>query len=318
MKIVVTGPGAMGCLLAATLTLKGQGTTTALPEQPVWLQDHSQARARQLNDNGLILEENGGRLHCPVRAFVDPSEIGQADLVLLCVKSGNFQNGLTQALALTAADSLIVTLQNGIAHLERINQQPVDNTPIAVGVTAQGATLVATGHVRHAGHGLTRLGFPSRQSAEAIARLQTVAALLSGAGIETEVVDNILDHVWAKLLVNVGINALTAIHACPNGRLLEIPEVRVMLGAAVREAAAVARALGIALPDEPVARTEEVCRATARNISSMLQDVIKKRCTEIDAINGAVATAGKRLGMALPVNEALVARIKEIEQGYLL
>ena len=87
---------------------------------------------------------------------------------------------------------------------------------------------------------------------------------------------------------------------------------------AIHEGAAVAEALNISLDHEPVALAMQVCRDTGANISSMLQDVRNNRRTEIDAINGAVVRAGRRLGLAMPENEALVKAIKGIENSYLV
>jgi 2-dehydropantoate 2-reductase len=148
--------------------------------------------------------------------------------------------------------------------------------------------------------------------------LREVVATLVAGGLETVIVEDMQVQVWAKLFVNVGINALTAIHGCRNGELLDMPAVRAQLVEAVREAAAVARALGIPIVADPVAATLEVCRATAENVSSMLQDVRQQRPTEIDAINGAVVEHGHRLQISVPVNEFLVSKVKEREADYLL
>ena len=185
-----------------------------------------------------------------------------------------------------------------------------------LGVTAQGANLVAPGHVRHAGDGLTRIGFLKAASFSKSLQLAKVCNLLNYGGIETVIVDNILDYVWSKLLINAGINALTAIHRCPNGKLLESAAIQEKLTAAVREGETVARALGIELTADPLAMTLDVCRKTAQNLSSMLQDVNSRRPTEIDAINGEIAAAGRKLGIPTPVNDELVQKVKEIEQAY--
>jgi len=142
------------------------------------------------------------------------------------------------------------------------------------------------------------------------------AAILTDAGIVAEVVDDITTHVWNKLVINVGINALTAIYNCANGALLDKEETRERLAKAVSEAAAVARHLGLPIMKDPIAATLEVCKATANNISSMLQDIRNKRPTEIDSINGAVVGAGQMAGIEVSENERLVRQIKEIEAGY--
>ena len=85
---------------------------------------------------------------------------------------------------------------------------------------------------------------------------------------------------------------------------------------AVREAEEIARTKNIPVETDPVAAAFAVCETTRNNISSMRQDVMHKRLTEIDAINGAIVEAGRELGIATPVNSDLVRRVKEIETSY--
>jgi 2-dehydropantoate 2-reductase len=311
MKVVIIGPGALGCLLASTLSLRSK---TATPLD-IWILDHNPERVRQLAENGLTLEEDGREFHCRISATVDPGEIGQADVIFLCVKSLDVADGLRAAKIIAGGDTLLITLQNGIGHLE-ILQAHKEPPMIAPGVTAQGANLVDTGHVRHAGNGITRLGLLHNSTGRQAVLLQEACNLLNSASLETTIVENIIDFVWAKLLVNVGINGLTAIHNCPNGALLESVATRKQLSDAVREAEIVARARSIQILADPVAVTLEVCKQTGANISSMLQDVRSGRPTEIDSINGAIVKAAKELHIPVPVNEELVSRVKEIEKNY--
>jgi len=311
MKIAIIGPGALGTLLAASLNIKSN------PKTPfdLWLLDYKPARAKLLNEQGLILEKNDRRLSCKINATADPKEIGPTDIIFLCVKYPDIAAGLLQAAKLAHPDSLLVTLQNGIGHLGLLKAGK-ESPAIVLGITAMGANLVSPGHVRHAGSGLTRIGFLKSASFARSLLLARICNLLNDCGMETAIVDDILDYVWTKLLINVGINALTAIHRCPNGELLESNDTLNTLTAAVKEGEAVARAMGIQVPDDPLAMTVDVCRKTARNLSSMLQDINNKKPTEIDSINGEIVAAGKKFGIPVPVNEELVLRIKEIENSY--
>lgn len=315
MKIAIIGPGALGCLLAASLTIKLDRSNKEIPALDLWLLDHWPNRAKKLNEQGLILEEGGQHKHCKIKATADPKAIGPADIIILCVKSLQMAAGLDLASQLVHEDTLLLTMQNGIGHLElfKDKQKPPS---IVIGVTAQGANLVAPGHVRHAGDGLTRVGFLKSVSFSKSLLLAKMCNMLNYGGIETVIVDNIIDYVWSKLLINAGINALTAIHRYPNGKLLESADIKDRLTAAVSEGEAVARTLGINLIGDPLAMTLEVCCKTAQNLSSMLQDVNNGRPTEIDSINGAIAAAGRKLDIPTPVNDALVQQIKEIEQSY--
>ena len=310
MNVVIIGPGALGTLLAASLAPAAKSSKTEL-----WLLDHNPERAGLLAEQGLVLEKERRLLSFPVKATADPKAIGPADIIFLCVKSSDVAAGLHQAAKLSHAEGILVTLQNGIGHLELIRAYK-GPPAVALGVTALGANIVAPGHVRYAGSGLTRIGFLKSANFARSLLLARVCNLLSSSGMETVIVDNILDYIWSKLLVNVGINALTAIHRCPNGQLLESAETEETLAAAVREGEAVARAMGINLPEDPLAMTLDVCKKTAANLSSMLQDINSNRPTEIDSINGAIVAAGRKLAIPVPVNEELFKRVKEIEHSY--
>lgn len=315
MKIAIIGPGALGCLLTASLAIKVNRSDKKISELDLWLLDYRPERAEKISEQGLILEENGIQKNCSIKATADPNEIGPADVIILCVKSLQVAESLKLAAQLVHEDTLLLTMQNGISHLELLKDKPKPPS-LVIGVTAQGANLIAQGHVRHAGDGLTRVGFLQSASFSRSLLLAKVCNLLNNGGIETVIVDNIMDYVWSKLLVNAGINALTAIHRCPNGKLLESAATKDMLTAAVREGETVARRLNVELIDDPLTMTLDVCRKTAQNISSMLQDVNNKRFTEIDSINGAIVTAGKKLGLPTPVNAELMEKVKEIEQNY--
>ena len=125
------------------------------------------------------------------------------------------------------------------------------------------------------------------------------------------------DLLWSKLVINAAINPLTALLRCPNGELMARPSARTLMGAAAREAADVAAALGRHLTyADPVAVAEEVARRTAVNHSSMFQDVQRGAPTEIDAICGAIVAAGEERGVPVPVNRTLWLLVKaSIEKG---
>ena len=305
MRIVIIGPGALGCLFAARLGLGGHH---------VRLLDHTPQRAALLAEQGVFFEEDGMRHHLVLPVTADPATLADTELLLLCVKAYAVRDALARVQAHWPPDALLLAFQNGIAHLDPLGSLP-PSCRWGLGITTEGANLRAPGQVRHGGHGVTRLGFVEAPGDEARQQLVAAAAAFQGAGLAAEVVGDIRQSLWQKLLVNVGINALTALYDCPNGRLLEIPEARERLIAAVEEAALIARAQDIAIPADPVAITLAVCRDTAANLSSMLQDVRQKRRTEITAINGAVVAIGERLGIPTPVNRELTAAILALEQG---
>jgi len=314
MRIVIVGPGALGSLLTARLYLFQRNSAgTGNDITSLQLLDYRQERSSRLRQEGLLLEEGRRKIRCTPDITVDPGVCERSDVLFFCVKAHAVPSALARIQSSLSRRTLLLAMQNGIGHLDAITA--VD-CPVGVGITSEGATLVQPGHVRHGGHGLTRLGVLTGHSRECETLLHRTASLLDAAGMRTEVTGNPLQHVWAKLFVNVGINALTALRGCKNGELLESPSAREIMEKAVREAEMIARASGIPVDADPVAATSAVCRTTAENISSMLQDVQQKRHTEIDAINGAIVAKGMKLGIPTPVNAGLVRRIKELEKSY--
>ena len=175
--------------------------------------------------------------------------------------------------------------------------------------------MLAPGQLNHAGKGPTHLArLAGREDI-----LQEICELFNAAGLETALVDNADSLVWGKLALNAGINPLTALLEVPNGDLVEDEVLRPVMIAAAHEVAAVATAQGIRLPYTDIAsRIVEVCRATARNRSSMLQDILRGARTEIDAISGMVVQLGQQLGVPTPVNQTLLKLVKDKETGRLV
>lgn len=303
VRIGVIGAGAMGCLYGAYLSRVTE----------VVLFDLWEAHVEAMRKEGLVLEELDGsqeRFHLP--ATTEVGEVGKIDVALVFVKSHQTAWAAEVAQAVLQPEGIAVTLQNGVGNRE-VLAQAVGEERVVQGVTSHGATLLGPGRVRHAGCGPTYLALSSTTSGW----VQQLAELFRAAGLEVHLSQDLDELIWGKLLINVGINALTAILRVPNGQLVEIPPAREVMGLAVQEAAAVTGALGIRLPyPDPVARAEEVCRATAANRSSMLQDVLRGSPTEIDVINGAIVRQGERLGLPTPVNKMLTLLVKAIEQSY--
>lgn len=305
MKIAIVGAGAMGCLYGAKLS--------SIPANEVFLIDVWKDHIVAINENGLQMEENGALLsYNQVKGVTDSEQVGPCDLAIVFVKSTLTSVAVQSNKAVFGPDTVALTLQNGLGNIDLIRAQIGDHNVVA-GTTAHGATMLGPGKMRHAGSGKTIIG---ELNGTQTGRIETIAKILSEAGLETELSDNVIGLVWDKLLVNVGINALTGITKLLNGELLEYPEIVELLEAAVFEAQAVAAAKGISLSfDDPVAHTKAVCAATAANKSSMLQDILNHKQTEIEMINGAIVREGAQAGIATPVNSVLTNLIKFIQKS---
>ena len=303
MKIVIVGPGAMGCLFAVFLSKT---------KEEIWLLDKNKERAQNLQ-NGISVEGISGKWNAKPNVSADPKEIGIADLIIIATKSYDTKPAITHAMPIIGQDSGILTFQNGIGNVEIIGEIAGPDNVIA-GITNLGATLIDDTHIRHAGNGETIIG---KIDGSNPVILRQIRELFNKVKLETKISRDIKGVLWSKLIINVGINALGALTRLNNGRLTEFEGTRRILRDAVTEAVKIAKRKRIKLIyEDPLAKVEAVCEATASNVCSMLQDVLKKRRTEIDFINGVVVRFGKELGIPAPVNTILVDLIKTIESSY--
>ena len=294
MKIAVLGSGAMGCLYGGMLAEAGADVTLV----DLW-KEHIDA----VNAGGLTIDEaSGSRTVKNIRGTTDPADVGEVDLVVVFVKATATEQAMRDALSLIGPRTSVLTLQNGLGNVEKLCNV-IDSRQVVAGTTGHGSTLIGPGHIRHAGTGDTVIGELDGGRSD---RIETIASFFEKAGIITKVSSNVMGLIWTKLIVNIGINALTALTGLKNGRLLEFRETDELLVRAVEEACAVARKKGIRFEvEDPVEHTRHIARKTADNRSSMLQDVTAGRPTEVSVINGAVVEEGKKLDIATPVNTVL-------------
>jgi 2-dehydropantoate 2-reductase len=305
MKIAVVGAGAMGSLFGAMLAEAGN---------EVWLYDVWPAHVQAVNQNGLSIEREGEARIVAIEATSDPDRIGRADLVIIFVKSSQTKSAAETARNIAASQGAVMTLQNGMGNADVIAGF-IEPERVLAGTTSHGATMLGAGCIRHAGIGATTIGAWSATEAGR-ARAEQVADFFNQAGIETQAVDEVRSVIWNKLLINIGINAVTALSGIKNGQILDLDITRALSRAAVEEAMAVARAQKIKIRDDAVDIVFKVAEATAVNRSSMGQDVDNKRQTEISAINGFIVREGKKLGIETPVNFALTALIETLQSHY--
>ena len=301
--IAIWGVGAMGSLFSGYLS------TVA----PVTMVGNWQEQIDAVRREGLTIHHangNASRFFPAITQYLTTLPI--IDLAFVLVKSHQTSHIAAHLARVLSPSGVVITLQNGVGHLDVLTRA-VGAERASQGVTAQGATMLGPGEVRHAGTGPTHIALlPARA-----ALIENSIALLNQAGIETAATDSADSLIWGKLAVNAGLNPLTALLEVPNGGLLETPQRTQFMVAAAREVEAVAAALGIALPYRDVAaHVMNVAQMTGHNISSMLQDVRRHVPTEIDAICGAVVQRGVQLKIPTPVNATLLYLIQAKEQGH--
>ena len=307
MKILIIGAGAMGCLFAGRL--KAQ-------HAEVILHNRNNAHVEKINRSGLtIVERDNKETTIPLTVVQEVSKTVAYDVVVVLLKAH-----ATQAVMETMKDSfsretLFITMQNGLGNLEILNKLFPDN-PVVAGTMGCGASVESNGRILHRGWGMNYIG--RVEGAEANEKLLEFINLLNRSELKTELAKDVQSVIWNKLFVNVAFNSLTALTRLKNGDILNTDEGEEMLRNIVSEAVMVAKAEGVFADAEQVVSN---CLKMGRedigaNKSSMLMDILHKRKTEIDAINGAVTKIGKRHGLATPYNELITGIIKVIEANY--
>jgi 2-dehydropantoate 2-reductase len=226
---------------------------------------------------------------------------------LVLVKSWQTERVAKQIGRCLSPNGIALTLQNGLGN-DEILKAVLDPNRVALGVTTLGARMIEPGYVQLTGKGKIILGTHPK--------INGLAGILQQAGFLVEMVPDPLTLLWGKLVINAAINPISALLRMTNGELLDRSTTRQLLAETAQEAAIIANHQGINLPyPDPIAAVEEVARITANNYSSMLQDLMAGRNTEIEAINGAIVRVGEQFGVPTPINRTLWQLVKSLSHG---
>jgi 2-dehydropantoate 2-reductase len=306
MRIVVVGAGAMGGLFGARLSAAGND---------VLLYDIWREHVEAIQAHGLLIEELDGSIVRYQVGATDrlPEGVRAAELVLVQVKSYDTFAALAPLAPLLPSAAWVLSIQNGLGNLEQMRQALPGHGRLLLGTSAHGSMVLGPGRLRHTGRGQNVIGVAEPDFAGSV-DLTPIRDALTSAGIVTEIAENIQLAIWKKLSANIAINAVCALTGARNGTILEDADLLSLSEAAVREMVAVMAAAGVDPGAEDyVAYARRVMELTAPTEASMLQDIRRGRRTEIDAINGAVASRGDELGVATPVNHWLAALVRHRE-----
>ncbi len=296
----------MGCLFAGKMRQAGVDVTIYNRKN-----DHTEI----IKANGLeLIEKDGTVKNIQLPVVTDPVELTASfDLMIVLVKSFATVDVLKQVKQSITDDTIVLSLQNGLGNLEKL-QQAAPNSICCVGGTGSGASVIENGVIAHRAFGHTYIGMPSGQQKKA----HDIAALLTASGLGTSVSDDIHSVIWSKLIVNIAYNGVTAISRLKNGDVASVREGQEIIKHLVEEAKLVADAEGITLLyDEPAAECVRMgIEDFYHNKSSMLSDMINERKTEIDSINGAIVKLGSKHSLATPYNEMITHLVKLAETTY--
>jgi 2-dehydropantoate 2-reductase len=294
MKIAVMGAGAVGCYYGGMLALAGH--EVVLIGRP----QHVDAIHRM----GLRFTKGERDEHIALAASTQASAAQGAKLVLFCVKSTDTETAGAELKPILLADTVLLTLQNGVDNADRL--RAIVPQEVAAAVVYVATEMAGPGHVKHHGRGELVIE-PSPSSAD-------MARTLVEAGIPTEISENVRGALWAKLILNCAYNAMSAIAQLPYGKLVECDGVTDVMRDVVAECLAVAQADGVTVPGDVDAAVRKIAETMPGQYSSTAQDVARHKPSEIDHLNGYVMRRGAARGVPTPANRVLHTLVKAIER----
>lgn len=303
MKIAILGCGAMGSVYAGLLAGAGH---------EVWAVDSWREHVDAIRANGLRVEGASGDRTVRVNATTAAADAGQCDLVIIATKARDVEAAARSAQAIVGPKTLILSIQNGLGGPDKA-AAILGRDRLAVGVVGGfGASMRGPGHAHHNGMELVRLG---ELAGPITPRLEAVAEVWRSGGFRVKCFDDIDQLVWEKLICNVCFSGTCAVTERTISEVMNDADTwQVASGCAV-EAYQVARKRGIKLGfDDPVAYVRDFGSKIPNARPSMLLDHLAKRCSEVDAINGAIPPAAKAVDLAAPYNEVISGLVRAKER----
>jgi len=307
-SVAVVGAGAVGGFFGAMLARAGHAVVFIgrLP--------HVQA----IEQHGLRLDMAGRVESIPAAASIDLSAVQGADLVLFSVKSTDTAQVAEAIAPHLKDDAIVLSLQNGVENAERIARH-VRQTVVPAVVYVATATP-EPGLVKHHGRGDLVIGplvAAAAQDAGVAVSLDGIRQAVAAAGVPVTISANVVGELWSKLMVNCAYNAISGLAQAPYGELAAMPSIRDLQQAVVAEVCAVASAVGVDLPlRESLTAMERIADAMPAQLSSTAQDMVRRKPSEIDHLNGFVVRRGREVGVPTPANLALYALIKLVESRH--
>ncbi len=302
MKACIIGCGAIGSLFAAHLA--------RLDDIEVWAYDPNQEHVDAINKHGLQLTGQSD-FTSAVNARSNASEIPPCEFGIIAAKTLHTRAAMA-ACAAIFTDGAVCSVQNGVGSEEII----AEYVPrVIMGTTFPAGHITAPGVCNHDTKGLTTIG-PFAAKPASAAECERLAATLTRAGMETQAVADPRGPMWTKLIFNCASNGVAALTSLPHGVACE--QVRAVMSAVAQEGIAVADALGVTLEKDPEEMIDYGREVAYLHKPSMLQDVEARRATEIDTINGGVASIGEKIGVPCPLNRAIADMVKGLEYSWTL
>lgn len=303
MRICVVGCGAIGSIFAAHLA-RVEGIEVHAYD--VWA-DH----IRAIQEKGLRIS---GAADFAVRfqATTNAREIPPCDYGIVATKSVHTQRAIAQTAHLFGENSAVCSVQNGVGNEEII----AGHVKFVIrGTTFPAGHVIEPGSVGYDLSGDTWIG-PFEPTNTPMRMVEELAATLTRAGLNTVALEDARGAQWTKLIFNASTNPVGALTGLHHSAATFFEPTGALFDALIDEGLAVAKAMGIALHDDPKRMVKFAANAPGKHKASMLQDVLARRQTEVDFMNGAIVHWGEKVGVPTPLNKALWALVKGLEHSW--
>lgn len=306
MRLAIIGAGSLGLLWASR-------AVSCVKE--VYLFTRTEEQKERIKQEGIRVRGISSFSENDVKTnTLNHFQNEQMDMIWMMVKQPAIKNVLLALKPHITPDVPIVFWQNGMGHLELANELLPNHRSFFVAITSEGAKRIDDRTVVHTGEGITRVGEITRSPIGKESILSFIQQMSKRHLIDIAWDQEIRTRMWKKLLVNCVINPLTGILQVPNGELLcedKLPLVKKATAEAVRIANASGEKFHFV---EIFTEVVTIARKTARNYSSLYQDLLHHRPTEIHWLNGYLQRLGLQLGMNTPIQDALITLVKALEQ----
>jgi 2-dehydropantoate 2-reductase len=303
MKVCVIGCGAVGSLFAAHLAKAA--------EVEVWAYDLWREHTDTIRENGLRLS-GAADFTARLNATSDARDLPRCDYGIVATKAIHTRNAIAQVAHIFDDNSAVCSVQNGVGNEEIIGEHV---KYVIRGTTFPAGHPIGPGHIGYDIKGDTWIG-PFEPAHTSMSKVEELAGLMTRSGMNTMALKDARGAQWTKLIFNASTNPVGALTLLHHGAATHFEPTGRLFNDLIAEGEAVARKLGVTLHGDPRQLVQKGASAPGKHKASMLQDVIARRETEVDFMNGAIVQWGEKFGVPTPLNQALWELIKGLEHSW--
>jgi 2-dehydropantoate 2-reductase len=304
VKVCIVGCGALGSVFAAHLS--------RLSDVEVYAFDISEVHTRAIRESGLHISGPVADFTARLRATSRVEDIPRCDFGIFATKSVHTRAAIERTAVIFGDSGTVCSIQNGLGNEEIIAEHV---RYVIRGSTATAAHMIGPGHAGFEFYSNLWIG-PFEPSGTPYARVEQLAELLNRAGLRVVPLQDARGAQWTKLIFNAAVNPVDALTQLHHGAATRFAPTGALYEALLQEGEAVAKALGITLQGDTRQMIAEGANAPQKRNVSMLLDILAKRPTEVDFMNGAIADRGEKLGVPVPLNRAIWQLVKGLEHSW--